>query len=56
MPEDQWVYCSKCGRKLAKIENGQVIFEDRKIKAVLCNFIVCKGRYPDECGEINYIK
>jgi hypothetical protein len=56
MPQEQWFCCKKCGRKLAKIEGDQVVFEDRKIKAVLCNFIVCKGRHPEECNTVNYIK
>jgi ssDNA-binding Zn-finger/Zn-ribbon topoisomerase 1 len=56
MPEqEQWFYCKKCGRKLAKQEGDEVIFENHRIKTVLCKFIVCKG-YPEECNTVNYLE
>jgi len=55
MKTDDWIRCKKCGRKLAKQENGETIFENHRIKTALCRFIVCKG-YPEECNTVNYLE
>lgn len=52
---DEYLRCSKCGRPLVYIRDGQVIFDNRRMTAPLCKWIVCKGDPREPCNTINYI-
>jgi hypothetical protein len=53
--QDEYLRCSKCGRPLAYIRDGEIIFENHRVIIPLCTFIICKGDPHEPCNTINHI-
>jgi DNA-directed RNA polymerase subunit RPC12/RpoP len=52
----RYIRCKRCNRILAKQRGNEIVFENHKVIAKLCGFIVCKGDPLHPCGEVTYLE